>query len=383
VATARSLDLTPASSAAPAPARLPAELFVEVVRLLIVGICTAVGHAIAAGAGGAPDAGDQGAFVGALLGACLGYVAGGIAGRILRRAMGGFEERVDQAPATSLLAGALGAAILGVVGGVVGIPAVVVLPGAWGLPVLGLTAWIGVYAGFQAGARKGEELLTLLRSTVGAAGTGTLRPLAADALEAGAHPLVLLDSSAAIDGRLAAVVGSGFLPGPLAVPRFVLDELQSIADAADPARRRRGHRALEMLETLRDGPGLGLMVLPDEVPEWEEVEAKLVALSHRLGAVLLTVDEPLAKAAELSGVRCLSLHRLAQSLQPVLVPGEVIRLTVSRHGRDEGQGVGFLDDGTMVVVSDGAEKLGRAVEVSIASSVQTSRGRMFFASLVS
>jgi uncharacterized protein YacL len=120
-------------------------------------------------------------------------------------------------------------------------------------------------------------------------------------------------------------------------------------------------------------------VLDDEVPEHEEVDAKLVALAVRRRSPLLTVDEGLTKVAELRGVRCLSLNRLALAVQPVLVPGEVIRLRVSREGKDNGQGVGFLEDGTMVVVSDGAQLVGQETEVSITSSVQTTRGRMFFA----
>jgi uncharacterized protein YacL len=361
-------------------ARIPSEVFVEVVRVLIVGMSTAIGYAATGGHDTVGVEGDQRVLVGALLGACLGYVAGGVAGRLLRRAMGTFEERIDRASAPSLLAGALGAVVLGSMGALVGTVAVVVLPGQWGWPPFALVTWVAVYAGFQAGARKGEELLQTLRHGSGA--PVSLVPAHA-AVPAGGGPLVLIDSSAAIDGRLAAVAASGFLPGPLAVPRFVLDELQGIADAADDARRRRGRRGLELLESLRSEGGPGLVVLPDEVPERDEVDAKLVVLASRLDAVLLTLDTALTRVAEIQGVTCLSFHRLATSLQPVLVPGEVVRLTVTRHGKDEGQGVGFLDDGTMVVVSDGAEKLGRAVEVSIASSVQTSRGRMFFASLVS
>jgi uncharacterized protein YacL len=126
---------------------------------------------------------------------------------------------------------------------------------------------------------------------------------------------------------------------------------------------------------------VGVEVLDDEIPEMEEVDAKLVMLARRRGAALLTVDANLCSSAELQGVACCNIHRLARSLQPVLVPGEVIKLKVSKEGRDEGQGVGFLDDGTMVVVSDGADHVGLDAEVSITSSVQTSRGRMFFASL--
>jgi uncharacterized protein YacL len=345
------------------------EVFVEVVRLLIVAVFTAGGYSLAGGAAGAAEGSRP--LVGALLGACLGYVHGGMVGRFLRRAMGSFEARVERAPAAVLLAGSLGALLLGVPAVVIGTGAVVLVPGDWGWPVLGLLLWLGVYAGFSVGARKGEELLALLRRS------GTDPFARTDAVEG---PIVLVDSSAAIDGRLLGVAGSGFLPGRLAVPRFVLDELQGIADASDPIRRRRGRRALETLEALRHDPDVGLTVLDDEVPEREEVDAKLVTLARRLDASLLTADGALASVAELQGVRCRSLDRLAAGLQPVLVPGEIVRLVVSRPGRDPGQGVGFLDDGTMVVVSDGAELVGNETDVTITSSVRTPKGRMFFAS---
>jgi uncharacterized protein YacL len=360
---------------APAPAadpRIPSHVFVEVVRLMIVALATATGHA--AGGGGDLDSGESSApLIGALLGACVGYVGGGAAGRWMRQAAGAFEQRVERAPAAALLGGGISAAVLGTIGGLVGAGVTAVLPPRLGWPILGLGAWIGVYAGFQAGSRKGEEVVALLRQ--GALPTGA--PDQGDG-----RPLVIIDASAAIDGRLPALVTTGFLSARLAIPRVVLDELQGLADAADPIRRRRGRRALEQLEVLRDAEGQGVVVLPDEVPEREAVDAKLVVLAQRRNAALLTTDAGLVGVAELQGVRCLSIHRLAAGLRPVLVPGEVVRLTVARTGRDEGQGVGFLEDGTMVVVSRGAGLVGEEAEVCITSSVQTARGRMFFGSPV-
>jgi uncharacterized protein YacL len=349
--------------------RIPSVVFVEVVRLLTVVLCTAAGWQLVGGTG----ARDSEALVGAVLGACVGYLQGGLVGRALRRALIRFEERVDRTPAASLVLGVALGALFGLLGAVIGTVAVALLPGRLGWPILAILAWLGVFAGFSSGVRKGEELLRSLRQR-GAPGIEL-----PDSGAEGRPAPVLVDSSAAIDGRLHALAASGFLPGPLAVPRFVLDELQGVADAADATRRRRGRRGLETLAALSaDGPGVD--VLEDEVPEHEEVDAKLVALALRRGVPLLTVDEGLTKVAELRGVRCLSLNRLALAVQPVLVPGEVVRLRVSREGKDMGQGVGFLDDGTMVVVSDGAGLVGQETEVSITSSVQTARGRMFFAS---
>jgi len=357
------------ATTSPQPLRIPSVVFVEVVRMLSVVLCTAAGWQLMGGT----EASDGEALVGAALGACVGYLQGGLVGRALRRGLVRFEERVDRTPAASLVLGVVLGALFGLLGAVIGTVAVALLPGSLGWPILALLAWLGVFAGFSSGVRKGEELLRSMRSrgapTIERPGSGG----------DGGLPPVLIDSSAAIDGRLHAVAASGFLPGPLAVPRFVLDELQGVADTADATRRRRGRRGLETLAAL-SAEGPGVEVFDDEVPEHEEVDAKLVALAVRRSASLLTVDEALTKVAELRGVRCLSLHRLALAVQPVLVPGEVIRLRVSREGKDTGQGVGFLEDGTMVVVSNAAELIGQEAEVSITSSVQTPRGRMFFAS---
>ena len=340
---------------------------------MIVSVFTLAGYELSGGSDGTSHGG--GVLVAVVLGAGLGYVHGGVLGRYLRVAMGTFERRVDRAPAASLLAGGLGAALLGLFGALIGTAAVVVLPEPWGWPVLGLSCWLGLYTGWSIGASKGDELVTLLRRS-----PVDERPFVPRRTER-LGPVVLVDRSAAMDGRLLAVAGSGFLPGRLAVPRFVLDELNAIAEAGDPARRRRGRRALETLDVLRHDPDVGLTVLDDEVPEREGMDAKLVVLAQRLEAALLTSDSTLAAMAELQGVSCRNLNRLAIGLAPVLVPGEVVRLTVSKAGRDPGQGVGFLEDGTMVVVSDGATLVGRLTDVTITSSVQTSKGRMFFASL--
>ena len=336
--------------------RIPSDVYVEVVRVLIVALTTAVGDAAAAGPGAA-------------LGACVGYVVGGLVGRLLRRVAAGFEAQVDRTPALLIAAGSVGALIGAIVGAVVGISAVVLLPGRWGYPVIAIAAWTGVYAGFQIGALKGAELLQSLRRD---------RVLVSPAVGAGT---VLVDSSAAMDGRLLNLARSGFLPGELAVPRFVLDELQGLSDSADGTRRRRARRALEVLEVLRtDGPGL--TVVPDEVPDRDEVDAKLVVLAERSGASLLTADRGLLGVARLSGVRCLDVTGLADSLRASIVPGEILALRLTREGRDPGQAVGFLDDGTMVVVHDAVDHLGDEVEVDVVSSVPTSKGRLYFATLI-
>ncbi|MDQ3757130.1 MAG: TRAM domain-containing protein [Actinomycetota bacterium] len=347
-------------------------MFVEIVRLFVVFLATAGGFAL--GDNGAPD--GNGPILGATLGACVGYVAGGLLGRLLRQAMHAAESRIEETPAPRLFAGALGGIAFGGLAAVIGVPAVTLLPTRWGWAVLGLVVWMGAYQGYMLGARKSDELLAM-------AGLSS-RPLVR------ATPLgpmveqdaVLVDTSAVIDGRLLSLARAGFLRDALLVPQFVLDELQAIADAQDPLRRRRGRAGLELLEALRHFPGTEVHVLDDELPEYEEVDAKLVALARRLGVRLLTVDSALQKVAEVQGVQCLSLHRLSDGMRPVHKAGEVIRLPIAKEGREPGQGIGYLDDGTMVVVADATAFVGQEIDVRITGNVQTSVGRMLFASLV-
>lgn len=347
-------------------------MFVEVVRLFIVFLATAAGFAVGDGRG-APEPGT-GAIVGATLGACVGYVAGGVLGRLLDVAMGAAERRIDTAPAHRLLAGGVGSVVLGGLAGVVVLPAAFVFPPQVGWSAVGLVVWVGAFLGFRLGARKSDQLLAM-------AGLSS-RPLVRATSYGGAEAAgVIVDAAAVVDGRLLALARSGFLRGAVLVPRLVLDDLEAVAASSDPARRRRGRRGLEILDALRGQPGVTVHVLDDEVPEHDDADARLVALARRLGAGLLVLDEGLVRAAELQGVRCLSLRRLADGLRPVYLPGERARLPIVREGREPGQGVGFLEDGTMVVVGGAAALVGTEVDVRITSKVETSVGRMLFASM--
>ncbi|MGH9150704.1 MAG: PIN/TRAM domain-containing protein [Acidimicrobiales bacterium] len=346
-------------------------MFVEVVRIFVVLLATAAGHTV--GRGG-DDVGGNAAAIGATLGALVGYVLGGVLGRLLGRVMGAVERRVVQVPAGQVLAGAIGSAALGAGGAVIAAPFVVLLPGLWGWPVGGLIVWVGASLGYRLASGRFEDLFAL-------AGLSTRPLVRAAAYGGGEAPAHLVDTSAVIDGRLLAVTRAGFVKATLLVPRFVLDELQSIADAQDPVRRRKGRRGLDTLEALQGEPGIGVHILDDEVVEHDEVDAKLVALARRLKVGLVTVDSALQRVAEIQGVRCLNLHRLAEGLRQVRVPGEVIRLPISREGKEPGQGVGFLDDGTMVVVGDAAALVGQEVDVRITGNVKTALGNMLFASV--
>ena len=190
----------------------------------------------------------------------------------------------------------------------------------------------------------------------------------------------VLDTSVAIDGRIVDVVRSGFLHGTFWIPTPVLGELQHFADSPDDARRAKGRRGLEVLETLKREPGVELEVVELDVPAVPEVDAKLVRICLDSGAALLTLDTNLAKAAKVAGVRVLNLHALALALRPPVSAGEDVRVHLLKPGTGPGQAVGYLDDGTMVVVEQGRPHLGEDVTVQVGSVVVTANGRLVFAS---
>lgn len=197
--------------------------------------------------------------------------------------------------------------------------------------------------------------------------------------EPGAAPSALLDTSAIIDGRVADLAATGFLDGTILVPAFVLRELQAVADSADASRRTRGRRGLDALERLKGTAGARIAFPEDEIAGAAEVDDKLLELARRTGARLVTTDFNLNKVARLRGVRVLNVNDLATALRPVLLPGDTLRVAVVKEGKEPGQGLGYLDDGTMVVVEQGREAIGTDVDVVVSNSLQTSAGRMIFA----
>ena len=193
----------------------------------------------------------------------------------------------------------------------------------------------------------------------------------------------IVDTSAIIDGRVVDVVDAHFLDGRMLVPRFVLGELQNIADAEDPLRRKRGRRGLEMLDQLMQNEGVETEVLDDVPDEGTAVDEKLVRLCQQVNADLITTDYNLHRVATLQGVRVLNLNQLANAVKARFLPGERLDLHVVREGREAGQGLAYLEDGTMVVVEDAADLVGDTVEAVVTSSLQTNMGRMIFARPVS
>ena len=191
--------------------------------------------------------------------------------------------------------------------------------------------------------------------------------------------LILLDTSVIIDGRIADLVEARFVEGILVVPRFVLKELQQIADATDPIKRSRGRRGLEMLSRLQRNPGNEVKIHEADFPEESGVDAKLVKLARLLSAKLYTNDFNLGKIAELQSVSHLNIHEMANALKPVILPGETFTIRIVREGKDKGQGIGYLNDGTMVVVNQAQNSIGQQLPVVVLSLVQTGAGVIVFA----
>jgi len=198
--------------------------------------------------------------------------------------------------------------------------------------------------------------------------------------ERGPSPM-LLDTSSIIDGRVAELTETRFLDAPLIIPRFVLDELQAIADASDRSRRMRGRRGLDILNRLQHSPHLALEIREDVEDAEKPVDRRLISLAKRLQARIVTNDSPLAKIARLEGVDVINLNEIAIALQPVVIPGEETEIDLVRAGEEPGQGIGYLQDGTMVVVENGHPCIGSSARVVISSVLQRDSGRLVFAKL--
>lgn len=188
----------------------------------------------------------------------------------------------------------------------------------------------------------------------------------------------LLDTSALIDGRIAEVAAIGFLSGVLIVPQFVLHELQSIADSADASKRVRGRRGLDVVKRLHATPGVSLEISSFDPESVREVDRKLIEAAKTLGVTIVTNDLNLGKLAQLQGLQTLNIHELASALRPIVMPGETVRVSILKEGKEQSQGVGYLDDGTMVVVENARRYISKTLEITITSIHQTSAGKIIF-----
>jgi uncharacterized protein YacL len=188
----------------------------------------------------------------------------------------------------------------------------------------------------------------------------------------------ILDTSVIIDGRIADICETGFLEGTLVVPQFVLRELQQVADSSDSLKRNRGRRGLDILQKVQKMGGVHVQIVETDFPEVRDVDLKLIELARRMSGKIVTNDFNLNKVAQLRGVQVLNINELANSLKPVVLPGEILRVFILKEGKEAGQGVAYLDDGTMVVVDQAKRALGHTIEVCVTSVLQTTAGKMIF-----
>lgn len=335
----------------------------------------------------------------------VGMVVGGIAGYLvspyfvakLQKFSIWVEGQLSKMPLQDVIAGVVGLAIGLIIANLLGGTFV-------NIPVIGnylpvLFSIVFGYLGIHIVVRKQKEIGELFgrmmklkkkpREKQGE--DGTVQPAAqpvpaAPAMPAGGYgsydSLVgckLLDTSVIIDGRIADICGTGFLDGKLLIPVFVLEELQHIADSADALKRVRGRRGLDILQKIRTESGLQVEIINQDFEDITEVDSKLIRLGQQLGGKIVTNDYNLNKVSELQGVPVLNINDLSNAVKPVVIPGENMHVTVVKEGKEQGQGIAYLDDGTMIVIENGRYHLSKAIEVEVTSALQTSAGRMIFA----
>ena len=283
-----------------------------------------------------------------------------------------FERRIQQASLKTLIGAAIGS-MLGIVGGVL-IGFLISYQEANAVPAqtkVFLTlalAFIMAYIGLMVGAAKGDYL-----------DLSALGGIFSD--KATRRDVKILDTSVIIDGRIADVAETGFLSGTIVIPQFILRELQQVADSPDSSKRQRGRRGLDMLNRLQGNSTLDIQVVDTDFPAVKEVDLKLLELSKSLDGVVVTNDFNLNKVAQLHGIQVLNINELANSLKPVVLPGEAMRVFILKEGKEYNQGVAYLDDGTMVVVDNARRMIGKNADIAVTSVLQTTAGKMIFGRL--
>ncbi len=340
----------------------PRGALVEFVRIIIIAALAATGYAVAKQG---HSAGTVRIVLGIVLGSAIGYVAGGVLGRGTATAMHTVEREFRRTPAADIVAGALGLLVGLIMSLLVTLPLFKLpAPAAW--PTIAFVYLLIPYLGYRAARTKRDDLFSLLGLKPRAAGVGRAE-------------VNVIDTSALIDGRMLELVRTGFLGGVLLIPRGVLGELQRISDSSDAQRRTRGRRGLDNLSRLQHDPNVEVVLVEEEA--MGDVDAGLVRLARDRGGAVVTADSNLAKVAEVLKVSVRSINELASAMRVPFSPGERLDVRLSREGREHGQAVGYLEDGTMVVVEEGRELLGSAVTVRVTNVLQTTTGRMVFATL--
>ncbi len=282
-------------------------------------------------------------------------------------------------PTGDLIAGTIGLMIGLIIAALLSYP-IAQLPPPFGSVLPLILVIIFGYLGAAGAVSRQEDLLSLFRT--GRPMGSSITAATAKALATGKvyqTPKLLLDTSVIIDGRIADIAQTGFVPGILSVPRFVLNELQYIADSSDALRRNRGRRGLEMLDRLQNTDDVEIEFIDQDPQDTQQVDDKLISLALTLNAAIVTNDYNLNRVARLQGIQVLNINELANAVKAVLLPGEELPLRIIQEGKEASQGVGFLEDGTMVVVENGRRFLNQEVLVQVTKVLQTNAGRLIFA----
>lgn len=338
--------------------------------------------------------------LGMAVGAAVGYLISPFVASTLQRFSVWVEGQLSKMPLQDVIAGVAGLAIGLIIANLLG--------GAFSnIPVVGdyipvVFSIVFGYLGIHIVVRKQKEIGELLSRMLklkkkpkgqaseavsgdgfvpGAAGVQPGDSFVQPGAASHVSPVVckLLDTSVIIDGRIADICRTGFIDGKLLIPVFVLEELQHIADSADALKRVRGRRGLDILQRIRTESGMQVEIINRDFDDIAEVDSKLVRLGQQLGGKIITNDYNLNKVSELQGVPVLNINDLSNAVKPVVIPGESMHVTIVKEGKEHGQGVAYLDDGTMIVVENGRYHLNEAIQVEVTSALQTSAGRMIFA----
>ena len=341
------------------------EFLLRIVGMIVFAV---IGWRIGDTLGAGSDAQMRVIIVLALAGAALGLI---VTPWITIRPYVWARRTIRQIPAQQLLAATIGLLIGLIIAALCAFP-LSFLPAPFGsiLPFVSLILF--GYLGAWVMVMRERDFFAILGGRFGREGLA----------RASAEKSVLLDTSVIIDGRVADISRTGFIDGTMMIPRFVLQELQHIADSADSLRRNRGRRGLEMLNKLQKESIVPIRITDLDVEEVHEVDDKLVRLAKNLHCPIVTNDYNLNRVAELQGIRVLNINELANAVRAVVLPGEGMRVRVVQEGKELGQGVGYLDDGTMVVIDNGKKYIGNTIDVTVTRMLQTNQGRMIFAAPV-
>ncbi|BCV23173.1 PIN/TRAM domain-containing protein [Moorella sp. Hama-1] len=307
-----------------------------------------------------------------LVAALLGYSLAQHIINLVTQSMHWLEGRLQRTPAQEIISGALGLICGLIIANLLGASFIhLPLVGPY-IPMAG--SLLFGYLGWSLGTKRRDEMWALFN--IFPRWGGKERDKGKAEAARGAK---ILDTSVIIDGRIADIIKSGFIEGTVIIPAFVLEELRHIADSSDLLKRNRGRRGLDILNKIRKENNITVKVSEIDFDDLAEVDSKLVRLAQKMGAPVLTNDYNLNKVAELQGVRVLNINELANAVKPVVLPGEEMTVQVIKDGKEMGQGVAYLDDGTMIVVENGRRFIGQTVAVLVTSVLQTAAGRMIFA----